>query len=74
MSLPGHVRLWAFVAPGMLGPALPQPLLPGPAVSPQRPLQRHLCRRGPQKHQDGRRRAVSRLSDGNFVFHLIQKL
>lgn len=31
MSLPGHVRLWAFVWPQGCCPVLPQPLLPGPA-------------------------------------------
>lgn len=72
-----HVSPWACealglcVAPGMLS-------RPPPAASP-RPvphsvLQRHLCRGVPRSTRMGGGRAVSRLSDGNFVFHLIQKI
>ena len=71
MALPGHVRLWAFVWPQGHCPVLPQSLFLG--LSPTASSSAASAEGSPEAPGWEEGEAASRLSDGNFVFHLIQK-
>ena len=72
MTLPGRVGPWDFVGPQGHCPILPQPPLPG--LSPTASSSAASAEGSPEAPEWEEGEAASHLSDGNFVFHLIQKI